>query len=114
MSAYASLTPKEKAELVLDLQRGGTSDREEKKIEEIFLCTEASELTELKDRIDHGDDHRDMQQLIYHDIDDACRRQRIIEHVRVQSQRVRHNNGGRIAVKVTNHLGDEVMKVFRV
>ena len=107
MSANASGTPKENAKRVLELQRGWTKEKEERKIEEIFLGTEGSDLTELKDRIDYGDDHYDLQQLLYHDIDKRKRRQQIIKHIRTQSKDVR-DKAGRRGIKVVSDIDDTI------
>jgi hypothetical protein len=72
--------------LVSALQTGRTDSRDEQAIARIFLGTRAGALTELKNRIDAGGDYRDLQQLIYTDIDDAGLRADILRHIRREGE----------------------------
>ncbi|MCC6558682.1 MAG: hypothetical protein IT372_37580 [Polyangiaceae bacterium] len=69
-----------RAARVAELQRGSTSAAEEAEIVEIFLCTRGADLTALKNAIDAGGDHLDLQQLVFHDIDDDGRRAALLDH----------------------------------
>jgi hypothetical protein len=67
------------------LQRGKTGRGDERAIVRIFLGTRGAELTALKKAIDDGDDHRDLQQLVHRDIDDALARRQILDHIRAEA-----------------------------
>jgi hypothetical protein len=70
-----------RARLVAALQRGRTPERDEAAIENILLGTSGAQLTALKNLLDSGSDHRDLQQLVHSDIDDDARRARILGHI---------------------------------
>lgn len=59
-----------RAKLITALQHQDTDLEDERLIRDVFLATHGSDLTALKKAIDHGGDHRDLQQLLHHDIDD--------------------------------------------
>lgn len=70
-----------RAALVTALQRGRTGSADEEAIARIFLGTRGAALSALKNAIDAGDDHRDLLQLVHHDIDDQAVRDRILDHI---------------------------------
>jgi hypothetical protein len=70
-----------RAALISALQAGRTDDLDERSIVKIVLGTRGAELTELKNALDAGADHRDLQQLVYSDIDDDDRRARVLAHI---------------------------------
>ncbi|MDI1443080.1 phosphatase domain-containing protein [Polyangium sp. 6x1] len=72
-----------RAALIIALQRGRTDGADEALIETILLGTRGAELTDLKNAIDDSGDYRDLQQLIYRDLDDDLVRERLLEHFRV-------------------------------
>lgn len=63
------------------LQRGPTAGEQERLIRDLFLATRGADVTALKNGIDRGGDYRDLQQLIFHDVDDATVRLEILAHV---------------------------------
>ena len=60
---------------------GACSDPAKKAVLDIFLGTHGAELTELKNRIDAGGDHRDLQELLKHDLGDSAIRSQILKHI---------------------------------
>jgi hypothetical protein len=81
----AALSPRSRAHLVDALQRGRTHGQAEKAIRDLFLATRGPGLTDLKDAVDTGADHRDLLQLIFSDIDDAKIRTEILNHIKEAS-----------------------------
>lgn len=67
--------------LVDMLQKGFTRRYQEEAIRDLFLATTGADLTRMKRMIDRGLDHRDLVQLIYHDIDSASLRREILAHI---------------------------------
>ncbi len=74
------LSVEARAALIDRLQRGFTTAHREKAIRDLFLATRGPDLTRLKRLIDRGPDHRDLVQLLYHDIDLTAVRQEILDH----------------------------------
>ncbi|MCG8590945.1 MAG: hypothetical protein MJE66_16770, partial [Proteobacteria bacterium] len=101
----------ERAAWIEEAQRGRTSSREEVTIVELFLRTRGRELTELKDRVDAGADHRDLQHLVYHDLDDAGLRERLVAHLRVEAAAVRKRHGSQ-GVKLLSDIDDTIYPNF--
>ena len=62
------------------LQRGRTAGASENRIRRLFLGQTGERLTRLKTLIDGGSDHRDLHQLVFHDIDNSEIREELIEH----------------------------------
>lgn len=76
-----------RARLVSALQRGRTSAADERAIAAIFLGTRGPALTCLKNAVDGGSgDYHDLQQLIFHDIDDGAIREAILHHIRAEAE----------------------------
>ena len=81
----ADLSIATRGALIDALQRGPTVAQDEQAIAAILLGTRGRDLIALKNAIDDGEDYRDLQQLVYHDIDDDLVRQRILDHLRVEA-----------------------------
>lgn len=77
----AGLSVAVRARLVAALQKGRTGSRDERAIRDVFVATRGVELTALKELIDEGEDHRDLTQLLFHDVDDPEIREEIIAHI---------------------------------
>ena len=63
------------------LQKGPTTRHKERAISSIFLGTGGSDLTTVKNGIDAGDDYRDLQQLLFTDVDNHDIREGILSHI---------------------------------
>lgn len=74
-----------RAKIVMALSHGRTDDLDERAIRDVFLATEGVALTQLKDRLDVGADHHDLQHVVYSDIDDGETREAILAHIREQA-----------------------------
>jgi Phosphatidate phosphatase APP1, catalytic domain len=85
VSRIAALSLTSRAMLVSALQRGRTGTGDERAIERILLATPGRDLTALKNQLDAGADHRDLQQLIFSDVDNAATRARILTHFEEQA-----------------------------
>ena len=96
---------------IVRLQRGRTSDADEARIVGLFLETAGLQLTELKERVDAGGDYRDLQQLVYRDIDDEGLRRRLIDHLRREAQAVRDEHGAQ-GIKVVSDIDDTLYPNF--
>ncbi len=70
-----------RAALVTAVQTGKTDGQKERAVRDIFLGTRGADLTALKNAINAGNDHRDLQALVFHDLDDANIRKQILEHI---------------------------------
>ncbi|MBL8913549.1 MAG: hypothetical protein JNM17_22810 [Archangium sp.] len=79
------LTVESRAKLVQALQINSTDGKEEKAIGALFLATKGEGLSALKNAIDGGSDHRDLQQLIFHDIDDGALRTQLLAHFKTEA-----------------------------
>ena len=71
---------------VRDLQRGFTSNRDERAIAAIFLATVGNALTALKNALDSSNEYHTLHELLYHDIDDAEIRRSIIAHFKQHAE----------------------------
>lgn len=69
-----------RAELVTALQVGSTSEEDERAIRDVFLGTRGADLSALKDAVDGGGDYHDLEQLIFHDLDDEALTTEILAH----------------------------------
>lgn len=84
-----------KAAIVEGLAKGWTSfgseeptwagGIEEQSIRNVFLGTEGSELTDLKNTVNAGADHYDMHNLLYSDVDSPGLRAEMLEHFQEQA-----------------------------
>lgn len=79
------LTVESRAKLVQALQINSTDGKEEKAITALFLATKGEGLSALKNAIDGGADHRDLQQLVFHDIDDKDLRNQLLAHFKSEA-----------------------------
>lgn len=75
------LTVESRAKLVHALQAGATGKLEEQAIADVFLGTKGEALTALKNLVDAGGDHRDLQQLLFHDLDSPKLRKAVLTHL---------------------------------
>ncbi|MDP1917179.1 MAG: hypothetical protein Q8L14_13140 [Myxococcales bacterium] len=66
--------------LINAFQSGGTGGLEETGIRNLFVATKGKDLTALKNGVDAGNDWHDLQQLVFHDIDDPKLRAEILTH----------------------------------
>ena len=74
------LTVDSRAKVIATLQYHETTGLDEQAIRNIFVGTHGAELSTLKTAIDHGGDYRDLQQLVFHDIDSPTLRAEILQH----------------------------------
>lgn len=77
----AHLSVAARAALVSALQRGSTSEQDERAVRDLLLATRGADLTALKNAIDEGGDHRDLEQLVFHDLDDEALRDEVLAHI---------------------------------
>lgn len=75
------LEAESRAAIVSALQKGRTGKLDEKGIRNILVNSQGAGLTELKNEIDAGGDYRDLQQLLFTDIDSADIREEILDHI---------------------------------
>lgn len=80
-SRVAHLSVATRAALVSALQRGSTSEQDERAVRDLFLATRGADLTALKNAIDEGGDHRDLEQLVFHDLDAEALRDEVLAHI---------------------------------
>lgn len=71
-----------RAGLVFSLQKGPTPLLAERMIRALFLGLRGRELTEFKNLLDGRGNYRDLQQLVFTDVDDPAVRQDILDHIR--------------------------------
>lgn len=69
-----------RAELVTALQLGSTAEEDERAIRDIFVRTRGADLSALKDAVDGGGDYHDLEQLIFHDLDDEALTTEVLAH----------------------------------
>lgn len=74
-----------RAALILSLQTGNTHRSDERAIRNLFLGTRGAELTRLKLKLDQTDDHRDLHQLLFHDLDHSRYKAEILDHIAAQA-----------------------------
>lgn len=67
--------------LINAFQNGSTDGLRERGIRDVFLGTKGKDLTALKNGVDGGSDYHDLQQLVFHDIDDSKIRAEILSHI---------------------------------
>lgn len=68
------------------LQEGWTRRHEEREIVDIFYSVHGEELTQLKNALNRRDDHHDLEELIFGDIDDESVRERVLDHFAAQAE----------------------------
>ena len=77
----AELNVRSRGLLIKAMQVGPTYYERERAIRDLMLATHGHDLTVLKRHIDRGDDHRDLAQLLFHDIDRTDYRKQILDHI---------------------------------
>ncbi|MFL5345876.1 MAG: phosphatase domain-containing protein [Hyalangium sp.] len=75
-----------RAKVIDALQYHRTDSKAEEAVRDIFLGTQGSALTALKNAVDAGGDYHDLQQLVFHDIDNAGIRSQLLDHFAKQAQ----------------------------
>ena len=70
-----------RADLICAFSRYRTSSGQERGIRDVLLATRGRALTELKNALDRGVDHRDLQHIVFSDIDDDSIRDDILSHL---------------------------------
>jgi hypothetical protein len=65
---------------IRELQRGRTGSADEAEVARIFTGARGADLTALKNAVDETRDHRDLHQLLFHDVDDDALRESILDH----------------------------------
>jgi len=70
-----------RAGLMFSLQKGPTPLLAERMIRALFLGLRGRELTEFKNLLDGRGNYRDLQQLVFTDVDDPVLRQDILDHI---------------------------------
>ncbi len=75
-----------RAALVTALQKGHTHGLAESMLRALFLGLSGRELTEFKNLLDGRGNSHDLQQLLFHDIDDALLRQDILTHIQREAE----------------------------
>jgi hypothetical protein len=71
-----------RAGLMFALQKGPTHQLAERMVRALFLGLRGRELTEFKNLLDGRGNYRDLQQLVFTDVDDPSLRQDILDHLR--------------------------------
>ncbi|MFY0564332.1 phosphatase domain-containing protein [Archangium lansingense] len=74
-----------RAALITALQKGETPGLAERMVRALFLGLRGRELSEFKNLLDGRGSSHDLQQLLFHDVDDAGIRQEILTHIRQES-----------------------------
>ncbi len=77
----AELSVRSRGLLIKAMQVGPTYYERERAIRDLMLATHGHDLTVLKRHIDRGEDHRDLAQLLFHDIDRTDYRKQILDHI---------------------------------
>lgn len=75
------LSAESRAKVIGALQVGSTDSLDEATIGAVFTATKGEGLTQLKNLIDAGGDHRDLQQLLFHDLDSSTVREAMLTHL---------------------------------
>ncbi|MFY2564478.1 phosphatase domain-containing protein [Corallococcus terminator] len=70
-----------RASLVTALQRGGTPTTAERALRDMFLSVHGRELTAFKNLLDAGNNHQDLEKLLFDDVDDPALREEILSHI---------------------------------
>lgn len=70
-----------RAALIHALQKGETPGLAERMVRALFLALRGRELSEFKNLLDGRGNSHDLQQLLFHDVDDARIRQDILAHI---------------------------------
>jgi hypothetical protein len=76
----AQISPANRGRLISSLQKGATTAFRERLIRDVFVGSHGAELSAVKLAVERGNDHRDLGQLLYRDIDDTRIREQILTH----------------------------------
>ncbi|NMO15459.1 DUF2183 domain-containing protein [Pyxidicoccus fallax] len=82
----AELSLPVRASLVTALQKGTTHARAERRIRDLFLGLHGRELTAFKNLLDAGNNHQDLEKLLFDDVDDAALREEILVHIQHEAE----------------------------
>lgn len=74
-----------RAALITALQKGDTHGLAERMVRALFLGLRGHELSEFKNLLDGRGNSHDLQQLLFHDVDDARIRQDILTHIQQEA-----------------------------
>ncbi|HZI03840.1 MAG TPA: phosphatase domain-containing protein [Archangium sp.] len=77
-----------RAALITALQKGDTHGLAERMVRALFLGLRGRELSEFKNLLDGRGNSHDLQQLLFHDVDDARIRQDILTHIHQEAAAV--------------------------
>src|SRR5687767_8370629 len=80
-----ALTIANRAALISALQRGPTTKPDEEVIRDVIVGTRGAALTELKNAIDAGCEHRDLAQLVFSDLDKQRLREEVLAHISTEA-----------------------------
>ena len=97
----------EHVDRIHQLQEGWTRRHEEQEIADIFCSVHGEELTQLKNALNRRDDHHDLEELIFGDIDDESVRGRVLDHFATQADPL-----GRLGIKVLSDIDDTVFPMI--
>jgi hypothetical protein len=75
-----------RAKVIDALQFHRTDSKAEEAMRDIFVGTKGAALTALKNAVDAGGDYHDLQQLVFHDIDNEGIRKQLLSHFQTQAQ----------------------------
>ena len=82
----AELSLPVRASLVTALQTGTTHAQAERRIRDLFLGLKGRELTAFKNLLDAGNNHQDLEKLLFDDVDDPALREEILAHIRREAE----------------------------
>lgn len=82
----AELSVRSRGLLIKAMQVGPTYYQRERAVRDLMLATHGHDLTLLKRHIDRGEDHRDLAQLLFHDIDRGDYRKQILDHIQREAR----------------------------
>lgn len=94
------LTVESKLKLIQSMQVGATDGQEEQAIAALLLSTKGEALTALKNGLDQGGDYRDLQQLVFRDLDSKPLRAKVLAHFAAEAPPKSHR------VKVLSDIDD--------
>ena len=97
----------EHVEQIHRLQEGWTRRHEEEQVADIICGVEGEELTRLKNALNRRDDHHDLEELVFGDIDDEAIRERILAHIAAEAEPL-----GRLGVKVLSDIDDTIFPMI--
>lgn len=101
----ADLSVDARAAFISAMQRGSTDALEEAAIRDTFVATRGRDLTALKNLIDAGGDYHDLEQLVFHDLDDDAVVEAVLGHFAREA-----DNAGTGEVKVLSDIDDTIYR----